>query len=971
MLRASGILDSTRASQRLLVRNYASQNNRVALQPNRQQPSTTSKSHLQTKLNYFIETGQILKMSPSQFDRKKSLSRTRASLKMGHNYSLQKALLILKSKYDSKAFQKPDGSILDIHKLKPSDLKPDSEKALIIFKNLINMKTLAKISPDKRLLYTLLGTNDQQFKDPFLVTSDILKLLERDNNIDRAVYLAKLVDPKDAVVGMNAILQWLLERGDVQGAFKNYNDRKKWNIPVNSQTYVILFDGLAKSHMWGDVSDQLCDKVVDIFDRYRSQYTKDETSINNHAARKELIAKRCSIQHFNACLSLLVKNFKQDQEKAWTFFDKIIPDPKSKLPVLVADIQTFTILLDGVKRFSIDKSEEIKNNKQMPVNEKTLRLLEIQGKLVSTAEAILDKVLKEATPPVPPTREEVESNPQILDDYRAKSRRRLINIDPSFVSVFVSCFISSHFGTGHDIKSGSHYMYVQKGMEYLRLWCPEIDNLCNFVSKIDTESKPITPSKSLKYHTDLRLKTAIDKLALESSNVLIDEASATDVLPENITSVQPLQKSIINPEVVFPPPPSSKNKTRAIFSDKKKPLVDFTRVPIEDIKLLELHRAYETSRGKFGRKLSHDQLSILRRERAGVNKFLISNVLDGLLKLGRKEEFYLSIWFILSKWGGIEFQAEDILRIKTEGLRRGLLSELNVAHIDSLKQYETEQKHKEDIIDIMSVENLIFKLSEQFKTKGQTASHVIVEIFSSLANYSTNSFFSLKPRIKTADVIFSTLIKDLHYYNDYNYNISVLEKKEKNIPNNTPRKSITNGQLEFFLEDLNRFLESLITAEGRLHPHSPSKYLLPNVYLDSYNKIIDRIYRSTWIDTSEEQTLNHHKQIVRSGILLFRPQSLIDPRENLQFATPIIKSMEIVYNNLKDKQGLSTEDVIVMTNLKRIFQLDIEGQAGIDKYNNLAKKIQRALQIDTKQKNKVTIISKAVAEEENESKLPA
>ena len=182
------------------------------------------KSHVKTKLNYFLETGQILKYSPDQYQKRISKIKEKLSYKVNlGSYSLQKALLVLRSKYDS-ILQTDSGDIISTEKLTPSDLNIDSQKSLEIFKALVNIKKINRKPIDEKLVLKLLGTNSVQLNDPFLVTRDVLKLLERDKEITRAVYLAKLAGSNSGVVGMNAVLQWLLERGDTRAAFKNFQD---------------------------------------------------------------------------------------------------------------------------------------------------------------------------------------------------------------------------------------------------------------------------------------------------------------------------------------------------------------------------------------------------------------------------------------------------------------------------------------------------------------------------------------------------------------------------------------------------------------------------------------------------------------------------------------------------------------------------------------------------------------------------
>ena len=137
------------------------------------------KSHVKTKLNYFLETGQILKYSPNQYQKRISKIKEKLSYKINlGSYSLQKALLVLRSKYDN-ILQTDSGEIISTEKLTPSDLNIDSQKSLSIFKALVNIKKINRKSLDEKLILKLLGTNTTQLNDPFLVTRDVLKLLER------------------------------------------------------------------------------------------------------------------------------------------------------------------------------------------------------------------------------------------------------------------------------------------------------------------------------------------------------------------------------------------------------------------------------------------------------------------------------------------------------------------------------------------------------------------------------------------------------------------------------------------------------------------------------------------------------------------------------------------------------------------------------------------------------------------------
>lgn len=897
-------------------------------------------SHVRAKLDYFLETGQTQRYSPRQLERGSRRAANKNQFFATKNaYSPQKALLVLRALYDNSIFQDENGEVIDLYKLSPSSLNVQSPTSLSIFKALHQVQQLKKRSTDKKLVFFLLGTNSAQIKDPFVVTKDVLKLLERDQEITRAVQLARLAGSSAGVVGMNAILQWLLERGDVKGAFKNFNDRKKWAIPSNAHTYTILFDGLAKCHEWGKVSNDLAQKCVQIFESFRlsSAHSKAEAS-----DRAEKIAiSTCSISHFNACLSVLVKNFADDQELAWSFFDNLIPSESKdvKMPTLVADSQTFTIFLNGIKRNFNKTAEDIAKSDKLTGTQKTAQLLENQAQLISTAQLILAKVMNGAMPPVPPTKEEAEADPELLISYRKRMKRILIDIDPAFVAVFTSCFINNSAGTSTNITAGSHYRYTAQGLTYLSMWSPEVKKMMSEIEELTGTTALFAPTQIVKSATDGRILHALESPGQNSPRNL---ESWEDALPELILPKEELQMASVNPMVVFPPPPLSNNKTRAIFSGKAKPLVDFSRPTSEDFRLYLLNKKYKDSRGKFGQKITKE-VNLERKN--GVNKFVMTTALDGLVKLGKHKEFYLGVWHVLTQYGGIHLGPQDLSEYVKDGTR-GVLSSYPNA-VESPGASEVREKRQKtppyvaEGVDMLLVENFIYKIFDNYRKKDVALSH-ITDIFSALSNPALNVHGGLVPREKTIDVIFSVFLRLLYHFNDSNFNRGIIDKRRQNIPNNTPKKSITKHQLTVVLENLGRFMDGVIVHESTQFKH-PRKSVMSNMFTASYNKILERLYASTWSDIAQasEDELTIHKRLLKSGVLVYRPKELHDGREKLIFATPLAASLEYVYNSLKNKDDLSKADRKLMLDLRDMFQLQSRDAEALNKLKVLSTNIYR------------------------------
>lgn len=828
---------------------------------------TRAKSNVKAKLDHFVETGQILRRTPTEQLRRGQAKKQRAQVLGARTaYLPQKALLMLKSKYDTLGLQTTTGKLIDVHKLSPKDLNTASPRSLDIFKSVLTIKSITKKPVDSKILLLLLGLSPEQLRDPFMVTENALRLLERDQDAVRATHLARIAG-KNGTVAMNSVLQWLLDHGDVKGAMRNHNDRKKWGVPFNSHSHVILLAGIARSHEWGSVSDDTARKCVGIFEGLES-----------------------SIETFNACLSVLVKNFNDDQAMAWDFFDRLVEDKR-----LIANGQTFTIFLNGIKRFHGHKAQKLLDSRTITAKEKAQQLLDNQTQLIHTAESILAKVLEAAKPPPPPTKEEADKDPQLLVTYREKARRLLVDVDAVFANAFVSCYLDAGAGTAATVSQGAHYAFIKRGLQYLVAWSPEVKAMLEFVGA------DLEPTKDVKRLTDARM----------------GEVKQEDIDP-----------AVVNPMVVFPPPALSKNKKRAIFSNKHKPLVDFSRPKWSEVRLFLQNKQYKDSKGKYGRKAA-----VTLDKRSGVNRFLVMSALNGLVNLGHTNQFYLGVWYVLSNWGGMYVNLEELVgAVKSHGLA------VSVLELDTESRSHkilSVPPHNPEVVDIMLIENFLYKMHELFDPKLPPSRH-IVELMSMLMDEQSN-LSGVKPRDKTINIGFSVLTKELHHFNDSNYNKGVVLKKKQNIPNNTPKKSITGAQLASILPSIVRFMDTVLKYDHFTYT-GKRKAPMANFYVDSFNKLVQRLYDTTWTDVTPEQTAAFHKLIVKSGIRIFKPQPLVDPRDKISYAA-ILPSIKLVYKNLSERNDLGEADRKVMLNLRDILTLKSDTPSGAERYDACAKKV--------------------------------
>lgn len=885
-----------------------------------------AKSHIKTRLDHFIETGEISRLSPIEEQRKhrRKLENIK-KLSFRSKVSPSKALLMLKAKYDNTLLTSKSGERIDLEKLKPHDLNVDSKQLLLVFQSLMEVKKVTRKPIDDKIMLTLLGSSPEQLKDPFLVTKDVLKLLERDQDIIRASQLC-LMAKYNGEVGMNAILQWCLDHGNVEEATKSLHRRKKWGIPANEHTYIHYFSGVAKCHEWGLVPDDLADRCVEMFSKLDFKPT---------------------IEIFNACLSTLVKNYTGNQKRGWDFFDKL---EELRIP---PTCQTFTIFLNGCKKFHQSECQRIRSDKSINASQRTSHLFQSQADLITTANMVMERLKTAATPPIPPTREEVDADPEVLEEYRKNTRHTLMDIDPVFASTFILCFINNYAGTSYTASQGSHYAYIQQGLTYLQMWCPEVESMLYFVLKLLGDG--IVPESGVYFNT------SVSPEVQKRTDARLEFAHLrTEVSP--FTFCKPLQKNNVNPLVIFPPPAFSSKKTKAIFSGKQKRLVDFGRPTFVDIKKLVAHRNYVNSKGKYGKKLPSLKSVSLERKPA-INKFLLQLALDALIKLGLHKEFYLAMWYALTKWGGLYVSRTSLIEAEKEKLVCGALPrssypELKEPPSDKSTNLEKEENsngvsldekirltptHEVSIIDTMLVENFIYKMEENFHHTDVPA-RFATELVAAMVSKDSNMSRTLVPRDKTFDYIFSILNRDIHLYNDKNVHQGAVANRRRNLQDNTPKNSLTAQQLRDVLDPLMALLQSIMVYEARVFAHVQNrKSFMLNRFVESYNSIINTIYATTWTDAPDNSdvAVELHKKIIHSGILLYRPKSLVDPREKIVHADSVLTSLEFVYNQFKATSELDSTNKKLMLTIRSLFQLDSASPEALEILSSLKWKIYR------------------------------
>lgn len=627
------------------------------------------------------------------------------------SYNLNKALKSLKDRYDAVAFIDNDQKAFNIHRLKIVDLKYNSPMAKVIFDNLLRIKEVTGRQIDRNLALALLGTDGAQLSDEFYVSNNVNELLSLDGDISRALYLCRIAKSDAAIVGMNFIMQWLLARGKIEEALKIFNSRKSSGIPSSKFTYITLLDGIAKQLEWGYPNRKYIWKAIRIFKNWRAELAKKGETV--------------PIEGFNACLSILVKDFTNRQALAWKFFDELEEDKEQGFRRIDADAQTFTILLQGIKKYTDVERNTLMKDKNIGKNPRLLLLMDLEAGHIKIAQLVMDRAKQLATPPKKTGDEEVDEKA-----IRYWNRTKL-EIDMPLVSVYINSLISRNSGTGPDLRLGSHYLYNQTALSILRQVSPEIDGLLNFIEKV-TNAPVCQPSEQLKKTTDARFNDMAKNPGngLEKIKYVKDLKSLN---PRNV--VAELNVDNFNPQVIIP--------RNSGFPKNSVSMIDFTRKSGNDSNL---------------------------KSQYGVNKFLLNQTFDCLVNLGRWNELVIAYWYSFVQWGGLKVDLtlfHDRPNVVTGVLKK---SEL-------LEPTKSDKRAIPTIIDELMPRFLITKVWEDQSrvANGSTKTHLILELFQLLVNKKFNSNGVILG-YDTLKRLWPVLNKDINYYHRSNERFQTQDK---------------------------------------------------------------------------------------------------------------------------------------------------------------------------------------------------
>lgn len=811
------------------------------------------KINIRKKLNEILENnGDMVRYNKRAVERIQKQSR--------NDDSLGRAYGILKRAYDSVTFLDKDGKPFNVDKLRVNDLKFRNEQSRVIFDNVMRIKDTTKKQVNRGLAMALLGTNQKQLDDPYFVTKNVVDLLAYDQDAKRANYLCRIT-PKKAIVAMNTIMEWHFDRKDQKSGIKSFNQRRDFGVPCDSYTYLKFFDGVAKTSEWGKVNDEMCDRMVEAFKSARVKFQEDD---------------RMTTSVFNACLSILVKNFSYRQVKAWLFFDELIENKELGIKGINPDAQTFTILLQGLRKYSDYEKQKILADTKLSSHERIVKLLDLEAGHIKTADVIFEKVKAVAAPPAP------TSNPDQDRKNIAKWRKNRLEIDFPVISTYVSSFCSRDSATGLDLKSGSHYLYNEKALEILRSVSSEVESILSFLEQKDGKTELIATSSKVKEYTDLRVKSAINGARKTKLNYV---SKVEELIPANVVKELSLP---INPEVYMP----HLDK----FKSFPEPLIDFKR---------NLSSAESTKRKKSKAMTKEEQT------RYSINAYILNQVFDSLINMGKFKLFVQAFWYSMIQWGGMRLFTAD-------------LKKYNV--LDNFINKVEIRKHQDvrvgSIIDDVMFNSFIYKVSEHGRHGGSTRTNLILEMFTALT-YSKYRVGSIEVSQNQIDHICSTLVKDLHYYND-----SMKKKQYSSKPH------ITQTQLVEFLDNLNVF--------GQVHAAYLKKSMhivASNSFYQFMDKVNKTLYSANWIGVdTDELKLHFYKLLIRANIRYYKPKFMILKTDSKTYCVSIEIAIKESLKLMSSIDDLGKLDKKLRVALKKLLSLKVNELENVQ-YEALLKEI--------------------------------
>lgn len=789
----------------------------------------------------------------------------------------QRSIWLLKAKYDSVILQDSEGKKVNLERLLPTQLLPFDPMLKRIFQALNQHRKVTGLRPNRQVMLTLCGSNSRRITEQFNVTEDVLRLLDMDDDAERAIELIKQARNK-GVVGTNAIVEWLLERRKIKEATAVMINRRKWDIPENLQTYVHFYTGIAKCHAWGKMPDEMLQMIKKSFAHGDAHSTPV----------------------FNAALSVFAKHYKNEQAELWSLFEKA--DEYNIQP----DAQSFTILMNGVRNYHNDELNRIRADEKIASSRRIQLVFENQGLLVQKANTILNKAMSLATPLAPPTKDEILADPKLKDEFKRIAEKPLLNIDRHLIISFLRCYVNNSAGTSINLNHGSHYQYLEQALLYLQAWCPDVRDMIQFITKKTDDLVEVRASSHIKKQTDQRVQKAeVPSAILPLASIDYNSVPAT------------------NPEVIFPRPGQIMQSKKPV-GGAQAPLIDFARVPHSDRQKLHLETLHKKSKGKKGQQFVRG----VKREpdHYSMNKFVLQLTLDALGKLGLYKEFYVGVWYAMSKWGGISVNLDQLSSISElesgafpekfypEFSKKGWERGEDVEELDPFTKSPSVSTENTEIVDQMILDHIIYRYDEDFPESAVPA-RFAAELLAAIT--------VARPHLRresTYNAIFSILNRVIHLYNDINKHRGSAASKRRNIADNTPFKSLTTQQLRDILDPL------LVLTKSMLTNSKHTVWFADNDNIKSYDQLIEKLYAVTWADAPDEhpKALEIHKRILHSGILLYRPENLPDSQNKRIFSKSILRSVQFVYNRLKDAPDLLRRDKHLMLALRGILTLDFK-----------------------------------------------
>jgi tetratricopeptide (TPR) repeat protein len=123
-----------------------------------------------------------------------------------------------------------------------------------------DVKYLALVKDQPSIMYTILGTSQNQLLDSVVVDRTVKRFLDRDQ-IEKGLMMCRLAK-ENGIIAMNRVHLWYFQNNKINDSIELYTNRKKYGVPPNQATLTTLFDGCANAEQLTSLQVKKLERIL-------------------------------------------------------------------------------------------------------------------------------------------------------------------------------------------------------------------------------------------------------------------------------------------------------------------------------------------------------------------------------------------------------------------------------------------------------------------------------------------------------------------------------------------------------------------------------------------------------------------------------------------------------------------------------------------------------------------------------------